>query len=338
MTTIYSAFYRETVGRECDDFVTQSQTGISRDQMPSKETMNRPEPPGVGDAGQTLAIQRHRSPDRPQVFTLFDREWNLLPEVYAPVYAASTRLFTQWLQYPEDGSVLEIGCGAGVTAVMAALSGCRSVVAIDINPAAVENTRLNTVRHDVAGRVRVLNGDMYDALNPAETFDLIFWNSNFVEAPADTVYESDLERAFFDPGYTCHERYLAGARRHLRPQGRLLLGFGNLGNRQRLEEIAKRHCYRTETFTDERHTTAVGKTVTFQLLEFATLHPTVEDVAADPGTWHENPRSWWAGRARPVERLLARLGDLRGRAGFRGLGWSHARRRGHHQAVRDAHT
>ena len=79
------------------------------------------------------AILRHRSPDRPSVFTLFDREWDLVPEVYAPIYASSTRLFTQWLQYPRDGSMLEIGCGAGVTAVMAALSGCRSVVAIDIN-------------------------------------------------------------------------------------------------------------------------------------------------------------------------------------------------------------
>ena len=233
--------------------------------------MTRPESSSVGDAGQTLAIQRHRSPDRPRLFTLFDREWDLVPEVYAPVYASSTRLFTQWLQYPEGGSMLEMGCGAGVTAVMAALSDCRSVVAIDINPAAVENTRLNTIRHGVAGRVRVLTSDMYEALDPTETFDLIFWNSNFVEAPATAAYESDLDRAFFDPGYASHERYLAGARQHLLPHGRLLLGFADLGNREHLEEIAKRYRYRTDTFIEERHTTASGRTVTFQLLEFVPL-------------------------------------------------------------------
>jgi release factor glutamine methyltransferase len=204
------------------------------------------------------------------VFTLFGREWDLVPEVYAPVYAASTRLFTEWLQYPKGGSMLEIGCGAGVTAVMAALSDCRCVVATDINPAAVENTRLNTVRHGVAGQVRVLASDMYDALDPAEAFDQIFWNSNFVEAPATATYESDLARAFFDPGYACHERYLAGARRHLRPHGRLLLGFAELGNRERLEEIAERHRYRTGTVIEKRHTTASGQAVTFQLLEFLT--------------------------------------------------------------------
>lgn len=235
----------------------------------SEEVIAVPESPSFSDAGATLAIQRHRSPDRPPVFTMFDREWDLLPEVYAPVYASSTRLFTQWLQYPEGGSMLEIGCGAGVTAVMAALAGCRSVVAIDINPAAVENTRLNTVRHGVCEQVRVLKSDMYDALDPDEAFDLIFWNSNFVEAPADTAYGSDLTRAFFDPGYACHERYLTGARQHIRPSGRLLLGFADLGNRKRLDEIAERCRYRTDTCTDERLTTASGSTVTFQLLEFS---------------------------------------------------------------------
>lgn len=201
---------------------------------------------------------------------MFDREWDLVPEVFAPVYISSTRLFTQWLEYQEDGSMLEVGCGAGVTAVMAALSGCRSVVAVDINPAAVENTR-NAARHGAAERVHVFKSDMYDALDPAQTFDLIFWNSNFMAAPAGTAYDSDLARAFFDPGYACHERYLDGARRHLRSHGRLLLGFADLGNRERLEEIAKHHRYRTDTRFEERLTASSGQTATFQLLEFAML-------------------------------------------------------------------
>jgi MFS family permease len=244
----------------------------------------KPQFPGTADARLALAIERHRSPDRPPVFTLFDREWDLLPDVYAPVYASSTRLFTQWLPYPGGGAMLEIGCGAGVTAVTAALSGCRRVVAVDINPAAVENTRLNTMRHGVAERVRVLESDMYDALGPADTFDLIFWNSNFAEAPAGTAYDSGLARAFFDPGYACHERYLAGAHRHLRPHGRLLLGFADLGNRDRLEEMARRYRYRIGTLTDERRATASGRTVTFQLLAFAALHPTPHDAGPSRST------------------------------------------------------
>jgi hypothetical protein len=36
MTVIGSTLYRETAGRGRDDFVTQSQTGPTRDQMPSE--------------------------------------------------------------------------------------------------------------------------------------------------------------------------------------------------------------------------------------------------------------------------------------------------------------
>ncbi|MDT3442555.1 MULTISPECIES: hypothetical protein [unclassified Pseudofrankia] len=54
------------------------------------------------------AVQRHRAPDRPRLFELFGRTWDLLAEVYAPVYASSTRLFTQWISYPVGGSLLEV--------------------------------------------------------------------------------------------------------------------------------------------------------------------------------------------------------------------------------------
>ncbi|MCA1674388.1 MAG: 50S ribosomal protein L11 methyltransferase, partial [Actinobacteria bacterium] len=45
--------------------------------------------------------------------------------------------------------LLEMGCGAGVAWVLAAQHGCDRVVALDINPAAVENTRRNAARYGV---------------------------------------------------------------------------------------------------------------------------------------------------------------------------------------------
>ncbi|TDD96808.1 methyltransferase domain-containing protein [Actinomadura rubrisoli] len=234
--------------------------------------MHKPGPPNDDATELTGLIERHRSAERPRVFTMLDRDWDLLPEVYAPVYATSTSLFTRWLRYPSGGSMLEVGCGAGLTAVTAALAGCRSVTALDINPAAVDNTRLNAERHGVADRVRVLHSDMFEALDDTDAFDLIFWNSNFVEAPADAAYPSELARAFFDPGYDSHERYLAGAGRHLRPGGRLYLGFSDLRNRTRLDEIAARRQYRIDTSAHEQRSTATT-TVEFQLLEFTPLQP-----------------------------------------------------------------
>jgi release factor glutamine methyltransferase len=178
--------------------------------------------------------------DRPSSFRLRDRTWDLLGGVFAPVYTQATALFSEWLPYPAGGTFLEVGSGTGVITVTAALSGCASVTAVDITQAAVDNTRLNVERHGVGDRVRVLRSDMLTAVGAGETFDLIFWNSNFVEAPPDFVNTEDLHHALFDPGYAAHRAFLEQAPRHLAPAGRVLLGFSNLGNRDLLDALADR--------------------------------------------------------------------------------------------------
>jgi release factor glutamine methyltransferase len=214
--------------------------------------------------GRDLMRRNMDDPDRPTTFALLGREWTLLPEVFAPVYTPVTELFTSWIPYPAGGSFLEMGCGTGVTAVVAAQSGCRAVTAVDISEAGVENAKRNAHRHGVAATVRVLRSDLFDALDLGDRFDLIFWNSNFVEAPPGynaTVFH----HAFFDPGYATHRRYVEEAPCRLTPRGRLLLGFSDLGNRALLERFCADAGLRIETLAAETRT--AGITIEFQLLE-----------------------------------------------------------------------
>lgn len=202
---------------------------------------------------------------RPEQFSLLGEEWELLDGVFSPSFTPVTGLFTSWLPYPVGGSFLEVGSGAGVTAVTAARAGCAAVTASDISAAAVENTRRNAARHGVADRVRVLQSDLFDALGPDERFDLIFWNSNFVEMGADFVNSTDLHHAFFDPGYQAHERYLREGPDRLTEQGRLLLGFANLGNMAKLNALCADLGLTVEVLRTERRDLEIQ--IEFQLLE-----------------------------------------------------------------------
>jgi release factor glutamine methyltransferase len=168
------------------------------------------------------------------------------------------------------GSFLEVGCGTGVTAVVAALRGCRSVTAVDISTAAVANARRNAERHGVANRVRVLRSDVFAGLDAGDRFDVIFWNSGYTEVPPDFVYETELQYSFFDAGYRSHEAYVNGARAHLNDGGRVFLGFGDLGNRRLLEELAAKAGLAVRLLRQESMTTATV-TMEFQLLELARL-------------------------------------------------------------------
>jgi release factor glutamine methyltransferase len=217
-------------------------------------------------AGRRLADRHGTREGRPAVFETLDMQWDLLPGVFAPVYTASTEIFTTWLPFPRGGSFLEVGSGTGVTAVWAALEGCAQVTALDVTQAAVCNTEANVRRHGVADRVRVLHSDLFDALRPHDRFDVIFWNSNVVEAPKDFVYSDDVQAAIFDPGYAAHARYLREGPGRLTRQGRLFLGFNSLGNGRRLKQLAAVHGLRV--LTRRRISRPVGDfTVDFMLLE-----------------------------------------------------------------------
>lgn len=182
--------------------------------------------------------------DRPSVFTMYGREWDLFPEVFAPIYSPATGISMDFLglsesvEVPCTGSLLEIGCGTGVIAVSAALAGCERVVASDINPAAVLNAAANAARHDVFEQVRTVRGDLFGGLNEGERFDTIFWNSNYVLAPEDYEYGSVHECAYVDPGYAAHRRFLAEAPGWLTPTGSVLLHFSTRGDLVSLLRIA----------------------------------------------------------------------------------------------------
>lgn len=197
---------------------------------------------------------------------MLDRWWHLLPQVFAPAHTDSTELFTTWLPFPTGGSFLEVGCGAGVTSVMAALAGCAHVTALDITPEAVRNTELNAARHGVADRVQVLHSDLYEALAPDARFDLVFWNSNVICAPQEFVYTRPLQYAIFDRSYAAHHRYLREGLARLTETGRLLLGFNSLGDAPRLHTLAAESGVRiVERNQSVRRAGDVP--VTFQLLE-----------------------------------------------------------------------
>jgi release factor glutamine methyltransferase len=181
-------------------------------------------PPVEGYTRGRALHRRHLEHEEPREFELLGRRWTLLPGVFAPFSTPVTELFSGT---PLRGRFLEMGCGAGVASVTAALAGC-DTTALDIAASAVENTQLNARRHGV--RLDVRQSDLFAALAPEETFDLIYFNTNFALPPADHLNLTDLDHAFFDPGYATHARFLGEAFTHATPGGRVLLGFSDLGS------------------------------------------------------------------------------------------------------------
>lgn len=103
-------------------------------------------------------------------------EWHLALSVPRGVHAPpeSTAELARLFDVAPGDEVLELGCGAGLLSVAAALRGARRVVAVDLDPGALDATAENARRCGVADRVEVRAGSWYEALDGEPgTFDVV---------------------------------------------------------------------------------------------------------------------------------------------------------------------
>ena len=166
---------------------------------------------------------------------ILGRKFVVYPNVFSPKYFFDTEFFAKELPVQKEEDFLEIGPGTGTVSVFALINGAKHVTAIDINPAAVENTKENAKLNDVEDKITVLQGDIYSPLSEDDKFDTIFWNTPFGYVEEDV---SILEKAVFDPEYKSTKKFIFEAKNHLKKNGRLLIGFSTtLGKFEILEEF-----------------------------------------------------------------------------------------------------
>jgi ribosomal protein L11 methyltransferase len=96
---------------------------------------------------------------------------------FGTAHHETTSLMIGWmLDEPVTGKhVVDMGCGTGVLAILAAKMGAKEVRAIDNDPWAFENAKENCLRNKVP-QVHVIQGD--DGAIPSGPFDIIFANIN----------------------------------------------------------------------------------------------------------------------------------------------------------------
>ncbi len=137
--------------------------------------------------------------------------------VYSP--AEDSYLLARWVEKLVAGMVLDVGTGSGIQAVTSALKPeVGSVVAVDIDPRALEATKIRAKEAGVEGKLTLLRSDLFE--NVREVFDWIIFNPPYLPSEEDII----------DPtwdggagGAALIRRFLSEAKGHLAQGGSILL-------------------------------------------------------------------------------------------------------------------
>jgi len=167
------------------------------------------------------------------------------PETEELVEAVLTRT-REWGR--EGLEAVDIGTGSGAIALSLAQEGpFRRVTATDRSPDALQVARENATRHGLEGRVRFLEGDLYEALPPGERVDVVVSNPPYVSreemgglAPEIRLWEPHLALDAGEDGFTVLHRLVDGASGVLRPGGILALEIGSGQAQAMVERIRSR--------------------------------------------------------------------------------------------------
>ena len=135
-------------------------------------------------------------------------------------------------------SVLDLCTGSGCLAILAAgIFPEAEIDAADLSAGALEVARINVAEHEVADRVNLRQGDLFEAVDGA-TYDLIICNPPYVAAgevhafPPEYGHEPVMAHIGGEDGLDLVRRILAEAADHLNPGGGLICEIGT--GRERL--------------------------------------------------------------------------------------------------------
>jgi methylase of polypeptide subunit release factors len=163
--------------------------------------------------------------------------------VFSPKWFQSSRLFCEMLPSVSGLRVLDMGCGCGVIAIYSALDGATVADGVDIMMEAVENTRRNAELLGVSDIVHCWQSDLFSEVPCQNQYDLIFWNPPWLYVNENYQFGSQLEMTLFDPGYKKIDRFLSDAISRLSHKGRILLGFADFGEIEKLSRLAFSYSY-----------------------------------------------------------------------------------------------
>ena len=146
------------------------------------------------------------------------------------------------IKYSKGKSVLDMGTGSAIQALAAKKHGAKSVLAVDINPEAVKNTKalgIDSIKSNLFEKVK-------------GKFDLIVCNPPYLPEDSREDKESRVITSGGPRGDEFLCKFLSKAKNHLEKYGFIFIVLSSLTPRDRINQILKKSKMQKEIISSEK--------------------------------------------------------------------------------------
>ncbi len=166
--------------------------------------------------------------------------------VYEPL--DDSFLLQKWVaKLSKDKEVLDMGTGNGIQAITAFENGAKRVVAVDIDPKAIDVAKANAAAR--GAKIRFIVSDLFSKVDKDEKFDLIIFNPPYLPYSEDLPNDIDLVGG--KVGNELSIRFLKEAKNFLKEGGFVLLICSSISEPYEIFSTAKEYGYDVEVLEDE---------------------------------------------------------------------------------------
>ena len=199
--------------------------------------------------------RKHNAITSPIKIVLKGHPLMVAPGVFNPEFSLIGDLLVETMDIQAEEVVLDLGTGTGFQAIVAS-DRAKRVLAMDKQSEAVQCARKNVELNHLEEKIEVRHGDLFAAITPSETFDVILFNIPFPPWKPKTPWQE----ANFDEGHQLLRRFLSQAKSYLKAGGRIGMTWSDLGDTVCLHDLLKEEGY-SHRIPIERRVKGVGQDV-----------------------------------------------------------------------------